>query len=326
MSNVDAKYVFVCGLHRSGTTILGRQIGNLRECTAFENTGVDMDEGQYLQDVYPTEDSLGGPGSFGLKPQAHLTEASPLLTPANITRLHQAWEAHWDRNKAIRVEKTPANLLKTRFLQAAFENAYFVVIKRHPVAVSLATQRWTRYPLHRLFEHWLHCHGIYERDKRKLTRLYELRYEDYIANPDRYIREIAAFIGTEPPASPSEEASEAYNAKYLNRWAQMLPRFPLSVYYRHIAAEYEERFAAHGYSLADPKGRVVFTPREHSTPSRCAAGLLHIIADVCAFPWRKWGEVKWRCVLLKERLIEAGASRRTSGSGRSPGPAVRGDS
>src|SRR5215469_17350154 len=73
----DIKYVFVCGMPRSGTTILAREIARLANCTGFENTGAIMDEGQYLQDVYLTEWACGGAGRFGFAPEAHLTEHSP---------------------------------------------------------------------------------------------------------------------------------------------------------------------------------------------------------------------------------------------------------
>jgi hypothetical protein len=48
----NCKYVFVCGLQRSGTSVLARNIGRLQDCTSFKNTGALQDEGQYLQDVY----------------------------------------------------------------------------------------------------------------------------------------------------------------------------------------------------------------------------------------------------------------------------------
>ena len=49
------KYVFVCGLQRSGTSILGRNIARVKECTGFQNTEVLEDQGRFLQDVYPSE-------------------------------------------------------------------------------------------------------------------------------------------------------------------------------------------------------------------------------------------------------------------------------
>src|SRR5712691_10608496 len=102
----NRKYVFVCGLPRSGPSLLGRNIGRLENCTDLKNTGVIEDEGQYLQDVYPTAHAFGGAGRFGFDSRTHRTESSPLLTPENVARLHSSWHAHWDNTKTIFVEKT----------------------------------------------------------------------------------------------------------------------------------------------------------------------------------------------------------------------------
>src|SRR4029077_8414232 len=135
--------------------------------------------------------------------------------------------------------------------------------KRHPIAVSMATQRlrvpgilWKLKPasLHRLFEHWLHCHRIFEQDKKYLNRVYELSYEDYIERPSKYHREIAAFIGTRVPEELMDEITGAYNQKYLDRWRYLLTNSFFSGYYRYIARKYESRFAAHGYSLTNGLG------------------------------------------------------------------------
>jgi hypothetical protein len=96
----------------------------------------------------------------------------------------------------------------TRFLQAAFPNAYFIVVRRHPIPVSMATQRWkvSLSPLRSLFEHWLHCFGIFEEDRKYLKNVYELKYEDYVSNTDKYHQEIARFIGTHAPEGPREDS------------------------------------------------------------------------------------------------------------------------
>src|SRR5215831_3959508 len=268
------KYVFVGGSPRSGTSLLGRNIARMEDCTGLKNTGVFEDEGQFLQDVYPTASAYGGSSRCGFDPQIHRTETSALLTPDNIRKLHAAWHAYWDNSKSIFVEKTPENFLMTRFLQAAFPNSYFVVIKRHPVPTSMGGQKWTINitSLNRMFRHWLHCYKVFEQDKKYLKHVYELRYEDYVEEPDRYHREIAAFIGTRVPEPPKEDTfrivlqqwrplglrvperamettSAVYSKKYFGRWFYFLTSSPFRGYYRYIARKYEPEFARHGYSL-----------------------------------------------------------------------------
>jgi Sulfotransferase family len=304
------KYVFVCGLQRSGTSMIGRNIARLENCTGFKNTGVLQDEGQYLQDVYPPDATYGGTGRYGFDPRAHLTGASDLLTPENVARLRATWHAYWDSSKTICVEKTPGNLLMTRFLQAAFPNSYFVIITRHPVAVSLATQRWkvSLTAIHRLFDHWLHCYGIFEEDKKYLKRVYQLRYEDYIENPAKYHQEIADFIGTripEPPKEDSfryvtqwpnpmglrvperamEEVTSTHNKKYFDRWCRLLTNSSFKVYYRCVAKKYESRFTKYGYSLVsglDVDGQVL---RENEI-SMVLGRFCCLMADTGAFVQR----------------------------------------
>jgi hypothetical protein len=303
----NCKYLFVCGLQRSGTSVLARNIGRLQDCTSFKNTGVLQDEGQYLQDVYPLDGEYGGTGRFGFDSRAHLTETSALLTPENIAKLRSSWHSHWDNSKTICVEKTPSNLIKTRFLQAAFPNSYFIVVKRHPVAVSMATQRWkvSITSLHSLFGHWLHCHELFEEDKKYLKHVYELRYEDYIENPDKYHQEIARFIGTHVPEAPQEdkfryvaqwpnptglrvperameETSPAYNKKYLDRWRHLITSSLFKNYYRYLAMKYERRVAKYGYSLTKDLG-VSEEVLQGGKVSNAVGTLCRLGADTCAF-------------------------------------------
>ena len=247
------KYVFVCGLHRSGTSVLANNIGRLEHCTGFKNTPASVpDEGQNLQDVYPFEAEYGGPGRFGLDPRAHLTERSDLLTPEKVAKLRASWHFYWDKSKTIFVEKTPGNLLMTRFLQAAFPNSYFIVIKRHPIPVCMGTPKLgqaSATSLHNLFEHWLHCHQLFEEDKKHLKHVYELTYEDYIEDPGRYHQEIAAFMGTTVPKTALKEVNADRSKKYFDRWSTLLTNSFFKYYYQYIAEKYDRRFVKYGYSL-----------------------------------------------------------------------------
>src|ERR1700691_2539156 len=75
-------FVFLGGLHRSGTTLLFRMLREHPEISGFENNKVKEewlapeDEGQFLQTVYPPAVFFGGPGKFAFAPEAHMTEES----------------------------------------------------------------------------------------------------------------------------------------------------------------------------------------------------------------------------------------------------------
>jgi hypothetical protein len=306
----NCKYVFVGGLQRSGTSVLARNIGRLEDCTSFKSTGVLQDEGQYLQDVYPTDGEYGGTGRFGFDPRAHLTETSALLTPENVAKLRRSWHSHWDKDKGICLEKTPGNLIMTRFLQAVFPDAYFIVVRRHPIPVSMATQRWkvSLTSLHNLFEHWLRCHELFEEDKKYLKHVYELEYEDYVKDPNKYHQEIARFIGTRIPEAPKEdkfryvaqwpnptglrvpegameETTGAHNKKYFDRWSNLLNNSFFKSYYRYIAMKYEPQVAKYGYSLTKDLG-VTEDVLRGAKVSNAVGAWCCLGADTGAFMWR----------------------------------------
>ncbi len=120
----NCKYVFVCGLQRSETSALARNIGRLENCTSFKNTGVLEDECQYLQDIY-THDTYSGTDSYGFDPRSDLTEASNLLTPANIGSLRAAWHRHWDPQMSICVAENARKPDHDEILASGFSQVIF---------------------------------------------------------------------------------------------------------------------------------------------------------------------------------------------------------
>jgi hypothetical protein len=213
------KMVFVGGLHRSGTTHLVHLLGQHPDASVMMNTGVVMDEGQYLQDVYPQDWQLGGPGCFAYAPNANQTEQqSAGKTTFLRDRLLQQWTPYWDMSRSVLIEKTPGNVLSARFLQSLFpDDAYFVFITRHPVAVSLATRKWSRTSLFALVDHWLAAHDILRQDLPYLRRAIVVSYEALVADPAGTLADVQAFIGMRSITVP-DRATHDLNLRYFAVW------------------------------------------------------------------------------------------------------------
>ena len=215
----DKQLIFVGGLHRSGTTLLAKALAAHPDIASFTNTGVVEDEGQYLQSVYPSDAISGGAGRFGFDARAHLTEASPLATPANAERLWREWRAHWPSEGRWYLEKSPANLIQARFLQALFPQASFIFIMRHPVAVALAVRKWSRIGIYALLHHWLHCHRLLHGDLPGIRRYCIVSYEEFSACPEQTLRALYDFLQLEPrPLAIS--VIDGVNASYFRDWQQ----------------------------------------------------------------------------------------------------------
>jgi hypothetical protein len=250
------KTVFVCGLHRSGTSILFRILRDHPQISGFENTRSPEDEGMHLQSVYKPSGYYGGAGRFGLNPQAHLTEISPLISDENRDKLYSEWSPYWDLEKPFLLEKSPPNLIRTRFLQAMFPNSFFLVLMRHPVAVALATRRWYRtariytIQLRTILEHWLTCHELFWEDRFHLRNYLILKYEHLISQPESVLQNIYSFLGLELHPS-TQKIHAGINNKYFSHWLRLRDGLISKYTTRRLERDYETRVNRFSYSLRD---------------------------------------------------------------------------
>lgn len=246
------RFLFVCGLHRSGTTIVTNALREHPEISGFRDTGEREDEGQFLQSVYPVARVYGGPGRFAFAPEAHVTEASPLVTPDNGRRMFDEWARYWDLSRPVLMEKSPPNLTKARFLQALFPDSWFLVVTRHPVGVSYAT--FTRRPKRTRFlevvDHWVHAHEVFEGDLPHLRRVLVLPFESFVADPDAALARVHEFVGVAPVPNRLEIKRDT-NDPYFAMWRELVARRLAGRKARALAARLEPRVRRFGYSFDD---------------------------------------------------------------------------
>jgi len=247
--DIGHRFVFVCGLHRSGTSPLFQILREHPDISGFRNTKVPEDEGQHLQTVVPAAKVYGGPGRFGFSPEAHLTEVSACITSRNRYKLFAEWSKYWDLSKPLLLEKSPPNLIRTRFLQAMFPDSYFIIITRHPIAVSLATWKWTGISLESLVRHWLHCHCLFEQDRPYLRRALVIRYEELIRDSENTLGRTYNFLGI--AAQPLPSLNPAGNERYFTAWRKLSEHQTMRAIVKHIVAKYERKCREYGYSLVE---------------------------------------------------------------------------
>ena len=206
------RYVFIAGLHRTGTSLLARIIADHPQISAISGAPVPEDEGCYLQGAIPHTARHGIPGEYATDPAQHHVEGGRYDTLETKMRLEADWGPWFDGNALWRLEKSPVNLTRMRLLQGLFPASQFIVILRHPAAMAAALAKWTDRPFAQLVSYSLQAYEIMAEDLSYLHCAMVLRYEDLVADPARHIGAAHAFLGLEE----KDSAPELYdgNAEY----------------------------------------------------------------------------------------------------------------
>lgn len=249
------KFIFIGGLHRSGKSLIYKCLKEHPLISGFNENTVHEDEGQHVQSVYKPAKFYDGQGRFGFKSEAHLTEASPLLSDENKQRLFSEWKRYWDMEKPFLMEQSPPNLIISRFLQEIFPDSYFIMITRHPVPVSYETQKCRadrHHTLYSLVKHWLVSHETFEGDREYLRNGLVVKYEDFVQSPNQCIEGVYSFLGLDKH-NISEKIRPDINNEYFEKWNESRANIFMKSYVGIIKKRFETRVRQFGYSLYDLK-------------------------------------------------------------------------
>lgn len=189
------RMVFVCGLHRSGTSLLEQSLVAELELSCLR-MNVSENEGQHAQTVYSPAIRFGGPGRFAFSEDMQRELSSLSDFAAHGKALIADWAPFVAGSSPVLIEKSPPNLTKIWWLRRVFPGASFIVLVRDPRAVSAATQRWSNASLEELMMHWNVAHSLALRDMRPEDCI-TVRYEDFVASPGSAVDRIAKFLRCE---------------------------------------------------------------------------------------------------------------------------------
>ncbi len=203
MRTANHRYVFVAGLHRTGSSLLARTLGLHDAISSICGAPVPENEGAYLQGAIPHTARHGIPGEFATDPQQHLTEIHPLNSLETKLRLEYEWGQWFDGTKPWRVEKSPVNLTRMRLLQALFPLSQFVIITRHPLFMAHALRKWSGTSVDELAQYGVDAYRQALQDIAYLHAAMVVRYEDLVAHPTRQISAVEAFLDLPASIAPA---------------------------------------------------------------------------------------------------------------------------
>ena len=108
-------------------------------------------------------------------------------------------------------------MIRGRVLQALFPRSSFIFIVRHPIAVSLATHKWSGTGIHSLIHHWLVAHQLMREDLRHLERALVITYESLVQDSPGTLRAVERFLGL-PAHTYNTSLRSSSNAEYDRKW------------------------------------------------------------------------------------------------------------
>ncbi len=206
------RFVFVAGLHRTGTSLIARILCQHSGISAIRDAPVPEQEGCYLQGAIPHTARHGVPGHYATDPAQHLTEEHPLNTMETRNRLWTDWRDWFDLSRPWLLEKSPVNLSHMRLLQALFPTSKFIIVLRHPQYMAAALCKWSDRDVAQTTRYGLEAYRIMKEDIRFLHSYLLVRYEDLVASPEMWIAAMHGFLDL--PNEPTNIAIRDGNEDY----------------------------------------------------------------------------------------------------------------
>lgn len=140
-------------------------------------------------------------------------------------------------------------MVRTRFLQALFPKSYFIILLRHPIAVTFAEHKYRKkISIRSLIEHWLVCHERFDSDKSHLENVYVVKYEDFVTAPESTLKAIFSFLGIDN-APITQKMRSNVNDKYFVQWEKFQKGLFTRSHASQVIEDFEERANYFGYDL-----------------------------------------------------------------------------
>lgn len=248
MKDTLPTFVFIAGHHKSGTSLVHKMLRAHTDIEGFVETSSARNEGQHLQNLIPSAKHLGGPTKYIFNERSYMNETHPLATATTSKQLIEQWSKYSNFNSKFFIEKSPPNLIRTRFLQALFPDSKFIVILRHPLAVTCAARKFLKSKrlrasrMRKILEHTLLGYDMFFNDLPHLKKTLVVRYEELVLHPQQTVDLMFSFIGV-PTMRVKQKTIQNINDKYFLMWKEQCGEEYIDI------SDLKEKANKFGYSL-----------------------------------------------------------------------------
>lgn len=185
------KWIFIIGCNNSGTSIVQRIMKQTGSVSTMNL------EGQRYTKVFPRA-MRRGKERVWMEYENDLTMKSEDAAK-EAPRLIFDWMSHLEKpTHEYILEKTPANLLRMEWLDKVLPDCYFIGLVRDGYAVSEGIRRKSHKSIERAAIQWSQANKALDKNKTRVKKYLELRYEDLVDDPKNAFVEISEFLGVQP--------------------------------------------------------------------------------------------------------------------------------
>lgn len=186
-------WIFLLGLNNSGTTLIANLLEHhpLIRCMPWE--------GQAYTKALPHPRQYAAERLWTTQiEQFRWTEVDSTV---DVTRIKYDWTLQYPAPPGFLFEKSPPNVLRSRWLQKNFQPCRFIATFRSPYAVCEGIRRRTGFSLEEAATHWAVANAVLLEDMKRLDHVISYRYEDFCEDPEAVLTRIAGFLGVAEPFS-----------------------------------------------------------------------------------------------------------------------------
>ena len=108
--------------------------------------------------------------------------------------IKRVWDSYWNHDRALLLEKSPPNIIRTQDILKHFQPAQFIIMVRNPYAQAEGLIRRNNWPVKRAANFAIMCLHTQWANRRRLNSSAVLTYESLGGDPRKTCETLAQFL------------------------------------------------------------------------------------------------------------------------------------